>query len=154
MENTLAQNQMLLIRSIAYQPKQDDIIVFHLTQPEINMEKTVVKRVIATGGQQLKIDFKTGEITVDGVLYPDSHRVLKTGSNTLIDHYTLIYPHSEHYDRTTGVFSATVPEGTLFVMGDNRNNSNDSRNPDIGFIDERCVLGKVIFSLSPFGSVS
>ena len=153
MENTLQGNQLLLIHNIAYTPKQDDIIVFHLTQPEINMEKTVVKRVIATGGQHIEINFKTTEIKVDGVIYADSHKVLKNLSGTVIDRYTLIYSNPEHYDPTTGIFSATVPEGSLFVMGDNRNNSNDSRNPDIGFVDERCVLGKVIFSLTPFGKI-
>ena len=153
MENTLAENQLLMIRSLAYEPKQDDIIVFHLTLPEINMEKTVVKRVIATGGQHIEINFRTKEIRVDGVLYADTHMVLKNTSDHLIDKYTLIYYNSEHYNPATGTFSAIVPEGSLFVMGDNRNNSNDSRNPAISFIDEQCVLGKVIFSLTPFGKI-
>lgn len=139
MENTLYHNQTLLVRSIGYEPKQDDIIVFHLTKPEIDMEKTLVKRVIATGGQKLVINFDTCEIYVDGVLYKDSHKVLKAPGGMVIDRYY-----------STGIYTVTVPQNTLFVMGDNRNNSNDSRNPAIGFIDERCVLGKVVMRLSPF----
>ena len=85
MENTLHENETLLTYNLAYTPKQDDIIVFHLTKPEINMEKTLVKRVIATGGQTLTIDYDNREIYVDGVLYADSHRVLKSFSDEIID---------------------------------------------------------------------
>jgi signal peptidase I len=139
MENTLHENETLLTYNLAYTPKQDDIIVFHLTKPEINMEKTLVKRVIATGGQTLTIDYDNREIYVDGVLYADSHRVLKSFSDEIIDQYY-----------TAGTYQYVIPEGKLFVLGDNRNFSNDSRNPAIGFIDEQCVLGKVIMRLQPF----
>ena len=154
MENTLYNGQTLLIHNIGYTPKQDDIIVFHLTLPEINMEKTVVKRVIATGGQHVEIDFNTGIIKVDGAVYADSHKTLKNMQDMLVDRYLSVPAFSPHYDFNTRIFSATVPEGSLFVMGDNRNNSNDSRNPAVGFIDERCVLGKVILSLSPLETFS
>lgn len=149
MENTLYGNQMLLVRSIGYTPEQDDIVVFHLSDPDINMEKTLVKRVIATGGQTLKIDFSTGEIWVDGVLYEDEHCVLKNNNGTEIENYSL-FASGPNYNPVSKIYSATVPEGSLFVMGDNRNHSYDSRSAEIGFIDERCVLGKVIVRLSPF----
>ena len=145
MENTLFNQQLLLVRSVGYTPEQDDIIIFHLTDPENNMEKTLVKRVIATGGQKLEINFNTGEIKVDGVAYADTHRVLKEPSNR----YT-IRADGDAYDPITGIYSVTVPENTLFVMGDNRNLSLDSRNEVIGFVDERCVLGKVVLRLAPF----
>lgn len=143
MNNTLEDTQRLLLRSAFYTPKQDDIIVFHLTKPEVGMEKTLVKRVIATGGQTVEINTNTGVITVDGVEYSDTHAFLNSG------HYEPSL-FCKDYDRTTGIYRATVPEGMLFVMGDNRNNSTDSRNSKVGFVDERCVLGKVVLRLSPF----
>ena len=149
MENTLYEGENLLLYSVGYVPSQDDIIVFHMTKPEVDLEKTLVKRVIATGGQTLQIDFKTGEILVDGVRYEDSYAVLKNSEDVIVDAYNLNGA-EHHYDPTTRVMSLTVPENHLFVMGDNRNWSKDSRDADIMFVDERCVLGKVILRLSPF----
>ncbi len=148
MENTLLDGQNLLVTNIAYTPKQDDIIVFHITNPEDGLEKAMVKRVIATGGQHLRIDFNTGEITVDGEVYQDEHAVLKDLGGRHLGYYLLSANH--HYSLTEDLFEATVPEGTLFVMGDNRNNSKDSRNSDVGFVDERSVLGKAIVRIYPF----
>ena len=144
MEDTLYNNEMLLISDFAYTPRQDDVIVFHMTDPLNGLEKPLVKRVIATGGQHVEINFKTGEIKVDGVVYPDEHKVLK-GFN---GHYGNRAEH--HYDPNTDTFSATVPEGYLFVLGDNRNVSLDSRSNEVGFVDERTVLGKLLLRLQPF----
>ena len=149
MENTLYDGQNLLLYSLNYTPEQDDIVVFHLTDEEHNMTKTMVKRVIATGGQTVELNFNTGKILVDGVEYADSHAVLKDRTTDRITGvYTLTAEHS--YDHSTRTFKATVPEGCVFVMGDNRNNSKDGRDTDVGFIDERCILGKAILRLSPF----
>ncbi len=150
MENTLHNGERLLLFSAGYTPRQDDIIVFHLTEPEKNLEKTLVKRVIATGGQTVEINTLTGKITVDGVEYADEHSVLKSASTDVEigRYYTSLFGYG--YDGETGIFRATVPDGYLFVMGDNRNNSKDSRNPDVGFVDARCVLGRAVLRLSPF----
>lgn len=151
MENTLQENQMLMLRSAFYTPKQDDIVVFHLTDPENHMEKTLVKRVIATGGQEIVIDTNTATITVDGVVYADTHAVLKNRStNEITGKYDTIGLFFENYDPVTRVYRATVPDGYVFVMGDNRNNSKDSRNPTVGFVDERCILGGVLLRFAPF----
>jgi signal peptidase I len=102
----------------------------------------IIKRVIATGGQTVKIDYNLGKVYVDDVeLQEDYVRLIN-------DRYLL--PPNYNFDRQTNIFEATVPEGHLFVMGDNRNESADSRQSQIGFVDERRVLGKVILRLSPF----
>ena len=147
MENTLNNGDVLLLYSLGYEPEQDDIVVFHLTDSAT--EKTLVKRVIATGGQKIAINFATCEIYVDGVLYADSHAVLKDRiTDRELGFYTLTANH--HYDPATRTLTATVPEGQVFVLGDNRNNSKDSRSDEIGFVDERCILGKVFCRLVPF----
>lgn len=150
MENSLHNGERLLLFSAGYTPRQDDIVVFHLTEPEKNLEKTLVKRVIATGGQTVEINTLTGKITVDGVEYADEHSVLKNPSTDIEigRYYASLFSYG--YDWETGIFRATVPDGYLFVMGDNRNNSKDSRNPDVGFVDARCVLGRAVLRLSPF----
>ena len=90
-------------------------------------------------GQTVDIDFDTGEVRVDGVLLEEPY----------------INTPTTRYEGTD--FPITVPENCVFVMGDNRNGSTDSRNPAIGCIDKRYVLGKVlqiILPVSRFGSVS
>ena len=149
MENTLFDGENLLLYSLFYEPQQDDIIVFHLTGEDSNLEKILVKRVIATGGQTVKIDFKNNTITVDGEIYEDAHAVLKNSADVIIEQYINFRP-DWNYDPQTDTMTATGPEGHLFVLGDNRNFSRDSRDSGIMFVDERCVLGKVIVRISPF----
>ena len=153
MENTLYEGENLLLYSLAYEPKQDDIIVFHLTDSEPNLEKMLVKRVIATGGQTVEIDFHNNTITVDGVLYADEHATLKNSLGDIVDRYLGNRPNWK-YDSISDTMTVTVPEGQLFVLGDNRNFSRDSRDSNIMFVDERCVLGKVILRVSPFTTFS
>lgn len=136
MNQTLQHTETLLISNLAGDIESEDIIVFHMTTNDPTyayLNEPLVKRVIATGGQTLRLDFDKGEISVDGQVMNDDYVYLDVG----------------HY-RNSGVYEATVPEGYLFVMGDNRNNSIDSRSAAIGFVDERRVLGKVVCRLAPF----
>ena len=149
MENTLYEGENLILYSLAYKPQQDDMIVFHLTDAEPNLEKMLVKRVIATGGQTVEIDFQNKTIIVDGVPYADEHATFKNYADVMIDRYLSNRPNWE-YDIKNDKMTVTVPEGHLFVLGDNRNFSRDRRDSDIMFVDERCVLGKVIVRVSPF----
>ena len=158
MENTLHEGENLLISDLFYTPRQNDVVVFHLTEPTSpkNLQKTLVKRVIATEGQTVRIDFGTGEIYIDGVLYDDPYRCLKTASGRPTDAYLNTadadyrFTDNPHFDAEANVLTATVPEGHVFVMGDNRNWSRDSRDSDIGFVDTRCILGRVLLRLDPF----
>ena len=133
MENTLIEGDLILVWSLGYTPKQGDVVV--LTQ-ESYQEDSIVKRVIAVGGQRVEIDYSANTVEVDGV-------PLKEGGYTK-EEWMQPPPYGE------GITEVTVPEGCIFVMGDNRNHSADSRHPDIGIIDTRCVIGRGLAIVFPF----
>lgn len=126
MENTLHHGDSLIITAADLKPEYGDVVV--ISQPN-GYEKVLIKRVIATGGQTVSFDIDTGKVLVDGKALDEPY--IKEDMEFL---YTML----ESY---------TVPEGMLFVMGDNRNNSADSRDPNVGFIDSRYVVGKVIYRI-------
>lgn len=136
MESTLWERDLIFVWALGYEPKQGDIVV--LTQ-EHYQEDSIIKRVIATGGQRLDIDYDAGTVYVDGVKLEEDYLGEKMREPSFVDHYD--YP-------------ITVPEGCVFVMGDNRNNSSDSRYTSpaqsIGMVDQRRVLGRVLWILYPF----
>ena len=148
MRNTLFHEEMLITTSLVT-PKAGDIIVFHQTSetnPRLN--EPLVKRIIATEGQTVRIDYTRGEVYVDGVLLSEPYVALLDQRGVDIGRWTQVPTYG--YDRSTGIFEATVPEGCYFVMGDNRNNSLDSRSAEVGFVDARRVLGKVIIRTQPW----
>lgn len=128
---TLANGDKVLINRFCTKPKQGDIVV--LTKASFS-DQSIVKRVIATEGQTVDIDFSAGTVTVDGVI--------------LDEPYISELTHRELDFRGPVI----VEEGCIFCMGDNRNGSTDSRSSRIGQIDTRCVLGKVLFRVWPFSS--
>ena len=105
-----------------------DIVVL---RKESFLEEPIVKRVIATEGQTVDIDFASGSVYVDGELLEEDY----INEPTYVDEGTQ--------------FPLTVPEGSIFVMGDNRNHSSDSRSSDLGTVDTRYVIGKAVFLLFP-----
>lgn len=131
MENTLQNGDSMLVWCLGYEPKQGDIVV--LTQRSYQ-EDSLVKRVIATEGQRVDIDYDTGTVYVDGT--PLEEDYIKEAMKV------------PNYGE--GVNHVTVPEGCIFVMGDNRNDSADSRYPSIGIIDTRSVIGRAVMVLFPF----
>ena len=112
----------------------------------------IIKRVIATGGQEVEIDFENWTVKVDGVTLEEDY------INRDIDYDGINDDRYVWMSSPTGerVVRFTVEPGKLFVMGDNRNHSTDSRDPSVGLVDERQVLGRVLLRLFPlnvFGAV-
>lgn len=144
---TLKNEQRLLVSDIGYEPKQGDIIVFHqINTADPRYNEPIIKRIIATEGQHVIIDFDTGIVTVDGTVLEEDYIQLLGGEYRVLGEHHMI----------NHVFDAIVPPNTVFVMGDNRNKSMDSRSEIIGFVDERRILGRVITRLTPlsqFGEV-
>lgn len=128
---TLHDRDMLLLQSVGYTPRQGDVVV--LTKAFRDVDGPIVKRVIAVGGQTVDIDYAAGTVSVDGEVLDEPY----------INEAMLppSYANQTHIE---------VPEGSIFVMGDNRNHSSDSRDVALGIIDERYVLGRAVCVLLPF----
>lgn len=131
MYSTLWNGDWLLVSSSVFykEPKHGDIIV--ASKDSFNDGEPIIKRVIATEGQTVDIDFETGIVYVDGVALEEDYTYTPTNVEEGI------------------VFPIQIADGCIFVMGDNRNGSKDSRHPEIGMIDTREVLGKAFFLLFP-----
>lgn len=120
---------LLLSNTFYHQPEQGDIIV--VSKKSFDNGAAFVKRVIATAGQTVDIDFTQGIVYVDGIALEEEY----------INNLTTT---------SGGVqFPLVVEEGCVFALGDNRGISKDSRYPDIGQIDSREILGKAIFMMLP-----
>ncbi len=143
MNNTLVEDEKLLVSDVLYEPERYDVIVFHQTG---YLNEPVVKRVIALGGETIDIDFDTWTVKITD----------KEGKTFILDEpYMYLDPDSPLLTSIQS-YPYEVPEGMLFVMGDNRNHSSDSRGYAIGLVDERRILGKVILRITPiskFGTV-
>lgn len=141
MNQTLIHGEVLITTNVFYEPEQFDIIVFHQTSEQTDRyNEPIVKRVIATGNHYVKIDFNNSLVFVSEDAIFDAEDLINEQEYAYLDIGRW---------RMNGVLETYVPDGKLFVMGDNRNNSADSRSHDIGLVDTRRVLGKVILRIFP-----
>ncbi len=133
MEDTLQEGDWLIVSAFVTEPERGDIVI--ITQPN-TFHEPIVKRVIAVGGDEIDINFDTGEVKVNGKVIDEPY--LKTPTTN--DGHRWDYP-------------LTIEEGKVFVMGDNRLKSSDSRGFEIGLIDEEYILGQVLLRFSPITEI-
>ena len=143
MKNTLHDKEMVIITNFAYTPKYGDIVVIsrnaqNTAETQTESNTPIIKRVIAVGGQTVNIDYSTGKVFVDGKLLDEPYISTPTTNKGSVE------------------MPVYVPEGCVFVMGDNRLGSLDSRDKrigDNGIIDNRYILGHAIFRFMPFDKI-
>ena len=135
MDSTLSDKDRVIISHLNYDPKNDDIVVVNSSV----LNKTLIKRVIGIAGDTVKIDYNINTVYVNGKAISNEHI-----DNTMLDKGMF----DPSFKISDGVYEYKVPENSIFIMGDNRNNSTDSRT--IGFISKDDVMGHVIFRLYPF----
>ena len=127
MQNTLHNKDYVIITTLFYTPHYGDIVIINSDA----FEDLLVKRVIATEGQTIDINPETHEVIVDGFVLNEPY--IREPTRAMLNFNGLV----------------TVPEGCVFVMGDNRNQSRDSRDSAVGFVDVREIIGKVRFIILP-----
>lgn len=130
MRPTLHDKDKLIVSTIGYTPQRGDIVVLSRAN---ELDEPIIKRIIAVGGDTVDISFTTGEVTVNGVK----------------EEYTNVLT-NQQFDIA---FPITVPQGTVFVLGDNRGDSLDSRSTLVGCVNEQYILGHVLFRFYPLGSM-
>ncbi|MGN1081325.1 MAG: signal peptidase I [Acutalibacteraceae bacterium] len=137
MNNTLMNSDKVIITNVFYKPKAGDIVIIARSDAyEENQEKEpLIKRVIATEGQTVMIDFDEGVVYIDGEAIADE------------------YVKEPTYRKGDIEFPVVVPENCVFVLGDNRNDSKDSRFSEIGMISIDKILGKALFRIYPFNEI-
>lgn len=143
MDQTLNDADKVILNSTFYTPKVGDIVV--AAGQDINNNTPIIKRVIATEGQKVKIDFDEGIVYVDGQALDEPYTNTPTNKPESWNDDELYIKDADGY--------VTVPQGCLFIMGDNRNNSKDSRDASIGFVKKNEVRHAFfrIFPLNKFG---
>jgi signal peptidase I len=129
MLNTLHDGDRIIVYTMNYKPKDNDIVVMYSDK----LKKTLIKRVIAVEGQKVYIDYTAHRVYVDGELRDEPY----------------IKEETAFMGETPVSMPTTVPPDCVFVMGDNRNNSIDSRSSEVGMIKNNLIIGKAILCYFP-----
>lgn len=133
MLSTLQNGNKVVVRIYDYKPARGDIVVISKYG---KLDESIIKRVIALPGDTLYIDFATSSVYVNG---------------KKLDEY---YINEPIFGPDDGEIPAVIPDGYLFVMGDNRNHSSDSRSRCVGLVPINHVVGKAFFRYFPFNKIS
>ncbi len=136
MENTLHNGDRVIITDLGYTPRQGNIIVLSTKA----VEEPIIKRVIAVGGQTINIDYAKNQVLVDGKVFPAPIKEPMRAISSDGDGYGIL------------PLPLKVPAGCVFVMGDNRNDSKDSRFTEVGIIQDKFIIGHAVFRILPFDS--
>ncbi len=132
MMDTLLDGDKVIITDLLYKPSVGDIVVINRSE---ELSEPIIKRIIAKEGQSLSIDFDSGDVTVDGVVINEP------------------YIKSATTKKGSGDIPEVIPKGYVFVMGDNRDRSKDSRSKEVGLINVENILGKAKFIIYPMNRV-
>lgn len=131
MDTTLSTQDKVIVTNLFYTPQDGDIVVI---SHGVEYPEPIIKRVIATEGQSIRLDYENDRIIVDGIELNEPYIKDTTFSGNYGDNQ----------------IPEVIPKGKIFVMGDNRGVSKDSRSSDVGLIDVTNVIGKAQFVVFPF----
>ncbi len=141
MNNTLEHQDRVIATNFLYTPQRGDIVVLQadLLRPDVNAPygEPIIKRVIAIEGDTVRFDFENGIVYLNGEVLEEDY---------------ILEPTTRHLNMVSGQ-DYVVPEGTVMVLGDNRNNSIDSRDMRVGPVDIDSIMGKAIFRFAPFDKI-
>ena len=134
---TLRHQDIMVIQRVGYTPAQGDVVVL---RKDSFLEEAIVKRVIAVAGQEVEIDYDANTVYVDGVALDEPY-INQEDEDVMVERSGMVYR------------EFTVPKGCIFVMGDNRNGSTDSRYAELGMVDTGYVLGRALCVAFPFSHI-
>ena len=134
---TLHHQDIMVIQRVGYTPAQGDVVVL---RKDSFLEEAIVKRVIAVAGQEVEIDYDANTVYVDGVALEEPY-INQEDEVVMVERSCMVYR------------EFTVPKGCIFVMGDNRNGSTDSRYAELGMVDTGYVLGRALCVAFPFSHI-
>lgn len=136
MAPTIRDGDMVFFQAWGFTPRQGDIVLLEKPgwPPPPTDSAPIVKRIIATGGQHVKVDYAANAVYVDGAALEEPY---------------ILEPMADRHIPGMNLLDVTVPDGSVYVLGDNRNNSTDSRHEALGCVPAEYILGRAVYIYSP-----